>query len=98
MLRSRIKSAEPSGFASLSIVGGTPSLPGGPVYSYFLTATLAFPEVVRLQDQLFKAKGETSTIANMWILPFVGYIGVCIGFAFLTLAIGMYLLRFPVCS
>ena len=25
----------------------------------------------------------------MWILPLVGYIGVVVGFAFLTLAIGM---------
>lgn len=27
----------------------------------------------------------------MWILPLVGYIGVILGFCFLTLAIGTYL-------
>jgi Transmembrane adaptor Erv26. len=26
----------------------------------------------------------------MWILPLLGYLGVVVGFAFLTLAIGMY--------
>lgn len=27
-------------------------------------------------------------ITNMWILPALGYVGVILGFAFLTLAIG----------
>lgn len=27
----------------------------------------------------------------MWILPLVGYFGVVVGFAFLTLSIGMYI-------
>lgn len=30
-------------------------------------------------------------LPNMWILPFLGYVGVILGFAFLTLAIGMLL-------
>jgi Transmembrane adaptor Erv26 len=29
----------------------------------------------------------------MWILPLVGYLGVVVGFAFLTLAIGMWIYR-----
>lgn len=29
----------------------------------------------------------------MWILPLLGYVGVVLGFAFLTLAIGKYLLH-----
>jgi hypothetical protein len=28
----------------------------------------------------------------MWILPLLGYLGVVVGFAFLTLAIGKFLL------
>lgn len=28
--------------------------------------------------------------ATMWILPLVGYLGMCLGFGFLTLAIGIF--------
>lgn len=30
----------------------------------------------------------------MWVLPLLGYVGVVLGFAFLTLAIGMLLATF----
>jgi hypothetical protein len=42
---------------------------------------------------LFRALEDAGVIttnpANMWILPVVGYLGLGLGFSFLTLAIGM---------
>jgi hypothetical protein len=33
----------------------------------------------------------------MWILPLVGYLGMAVGFGFLTLAIGMYADALAIC-
>jgi hypothetical protein len=33
---------------------------------------------------------NTAAEGNMWILPLVGYLGMAVGFGFLTLAIGMF--------
>lgn len=43
----------------------------------------------RLTFQHYHRSTALYTLRVMWILPLVGYFGVVVGFAFLTLAIGM---------
>lgn len=43
-----------------------------------------------LTDLIAQPSTFTTAKITMWILPLLGYVGVVLGFAFLTLAIGTY--------
>lgn len=48
-----------------------------------------FPFALHLQT-IQSALDNSNFHFIMWILPLVGYLGVIVGFSFLTLAIGMF--------